>query len=159
MQSHLLKLFQPAHKIILVGQSLNSDLKAIKLMHPYVIDTSLIFDHKRGKPYRPSLKWLAIKYLKREIQLGRNVNLPSHKKKSGHDSKEDALACIDLVKLKLEKGLAFGGNPLMPSSYVKAQKGKFHAHGQKIKKSKKVKGRWKYYVGGVLLLCFLFFKN
>ena len=29
---------------ILVGQSLNSDLIALKMMHPYVIDTSVIFN-------------------------------------------------------------------------------------------------------------------
>ena len=29
---------------ILVGQSLNSDLNALKMMHPYVIDTSVIFN-------------------------------------------------------------------------------------------------------------------
>lgn len=108
MQSHLLKLFQPAHKVILVGQSLNSDLKALKLLHPYIVDTSVIFGHHNGRPYKPSLKWLAMRYLKREIQRGQHVNFSTHKMESGHDSVEDALACIDLVKLKLEKGLAFG---------------------------------------------------
>lgn len=102
VQSHLLELFQPAHKVVLVGQSLNSDFKAIKLMHPYIVDTSVIFSHYHDKPYKPSLKRLAMKYLKREIQRGQHVN------KMGHDSIEDALACLDLVKLKLEKGLAFG---------------------------------------------------
>merc|ERR1712183_1218197 len=29
---------------ILVGQSLNSDLHALKMMHPYVIDTSVIYN-------------------------------------------------------------------------------------------------------------------
>ena len=29
---------------ILVGQSLNFDLKAMKMMHPYIIDTSVIFN-------------------------------------------------------------------------------------------------------------------
>lgn len=29
---------------ILVGQSLNSDLHSLKMMHPYIIDTSVIFN-------------------------------------------------------------------------------------------------------------------
>ncbi|KAF8428386.1 hypothetical protein EV426DRAFT_341114 [Tirmania nivea] len=108
VQSHLLQLFQPAHRIILVGQSLNSDLKALKFMHPFIVDTSLIYDHSRGKPYKPSLKWLSMKYLKREIQKGQHIDPGTKKMEPGHDSIEDAVACIDLVKLKLEKGLAFG---------------------------------------------------
>lgn len=29
---------------ILIGQSLNSDLHTLKMMHPYIIDTSVIFN-------------------------------------------------------------------------------------------------------------------
>lgn len=29
---------------ILVGQSLNSDLHTLRMMHPYIIDTSVIFN-------------------------------------------------------------------------------------------------------------------
>lgn len=47
-----------------------------------------------------SLKWLAQKYLQREIQKGHGT--------SGHDSVEDARACLDLVKLKCEKGPKWG---------------------------------------------------
>ncbi|KAF8476911.1 hypothetical protein BDZ91DRAFT_787523 [Kalaharituber pfeilii] len=108
VQTHLLQLFQPAHKVVLVGQSLNSDLKAIKLVHPYVVDTSVIFEHSKGKPYKPSLKWLAMKYLKREIQKGQHLNPLTNTMEVGHDSIEDARACVDLVKMKLEKGLSFG---------------------------------------------------
>lgn len=116
MQTHLLELFQPAHEVILVGQSLNSDLKAMKLMHPYIVDTSLIFDHSKGKPYKPSLKWLTMKYLKREIQKGQHLNPLTKKMEPGHDSIEDAVACIDLVKLKLERGLAFGSADIRTES-------------------------------------------
>ncbi|KAK6505482.1 hypothetical protein TWF481_007380 [Arthrobotrys musiformis] len=84
---------------ILIGQSLNSDLNALKFKHPWIIDTSVIYDHPRGKPMKPSLKWLTQKFLKKEIQ-----NQPS----TGHDSIEDSRACLDLVKLKLEKGKDFG---------------------------------------------------
>ena len=173
MQSHLLNLFQPAHKIVLVGQSLNSDLKAIKFMHPYIIDTSLIFDHSRGGIYRPSLKWLATKHLKREIQRGQ------HKKKAGHDSIEDALACIDLVKLKLEKGLAFGGKGRLHAkvmtvepeewprwddnedySILSAQTSRRSSRKKrKSPVSKQTNGKWKYYVGGIIFFLFYLFKN
>ena len=68
------------------------------MSHPHVIDTSVIFQHSRGQPYKPSLKWLAQKWLKRKIQ----------ENPSGHDSAEDAKTCIDLVKLKLKKGKEFG---------------------------------------------------
>lgn len=83
---------------ILVGHSLECDLQALKLAHPHVIDTSVIYQHSRGPPYKPSLKWLAHKWLKRRIQD--NV--------AGHDSAEDAKTCIDLVKLKCQKGKEFG---------------------------------------------------
>jgi RNA exonuclease 1 len=97
IQSTLLRLCTPS--TLLLGHSLESDLLALKFTHPHIIDTSLIYPHPRGPPLRSSLKYLANKYLKREIQsAGAN----------GHNSVEDALAVLDLVKLKCEKGLKFG---------------------------------------------------
>ncbi|KAF9172958.1 hypothetical protein BGX21_009052 [Mortierella sp. AD011] len=87
------------YNTILVGHSLENDMKVLKLAHPFIIDTSLIYHHTRGPPYRPGLKWLAQKWLQREIQA--NVE-------RGHDSAEDALACMDLLKLKLSKPPGFG---------------------------------------------------
>ncbi|EXJ74151.1 uncharacterized protein A1O5_02445 [Cladophialophora psammophila CBS 110553] len=84
---------------ILLGHSLESDLNALKLTHPFVIDTSIIYPHPRGLPLRSSLKFLANRYLKREIQKGGM---------SGHDSVEDARAVLDLVKLKCDKGPTWG---------------------------------------------------
>lgn len=71
----------------------------MQLAHPFIIDTSLIYHHTRGPPYRPGLKWLAQKWLQRQIQA--NIE-------RGHDSAEDALACMDLIKLKLTKPVGFG---------------------------------------------------
>lgn len=85
---------------ILIGHSLNSDLNALKLTHPYIIDTALLFPHPRGPPLKSSLKWLSQRYLSREIQKGHGS--------TGHDSIEDAKACLDLVKQKCEKGKAWG---------------------------------------------------
>jgi RNA exonuclease 1 len=97
IQSKLLDLLTP--QTILLGHSLESDLCAMKLTHPSIIDTSLIYPHPRGPPLRSSLKYLAQKYLRREIQ---------QQDCKGHDSVEDALAVLDLVKLKCEKGPSWG---------------------------------------------------
>ncbi|KAK4140403.1 RNA exonuclease 1 [Dichotomopilus funicola] len=85
---------------ILVGHSLDSDLKAMKLAHPFIVDTSLLFPHPRGPPLKSSLKFLALKYLNREVQKGDGTI-------HGHDSIEDAKTCLDLVKKKCEKGKAW----------------------------------------------------
>lgn len=98
IQKKLLSIFTP--QTILIGHSLNSDLNALKLTHPYIIDTALLFPHPRGPPLKSSLKWLSQKYLSREIQKGHGS--------TGHDSIEDARACLDLVKQKCEKGKSWG---------------------------------------------------
>jgi len=108
VQNHLLKLLN--NDTILVGQSLNADLGAIRLAHPHIVDTSVIYNHPRGPPYRASLKWLSTKYLKREIQKGGS---------NGHNSIEDAKACLDLLKLKLEKGLEYGTSNAAAESIFK----------------------------------------
>ncbi|KAK3363016.1 hypothetical protein B0T25DRAFT_491345 [Lasiosphaeria hispida] len=96
IQARLLDILHP--KTILLGHSLDSDLKAIHLAHPFIVDTSMIFPHPRGPPLKSSLKFLAQKYLSREIQKGQGT---------GHDSIEDAKTCLDLVKKKCEKGKAW----------------------------------------------------
>lgn len=97
IQKELLEILTPSS--VLLGHSLDSDLNALKLTHPFVIDTSIIYPHPRGLPLRSSLKYLTNKYLKREIQTG-GAN--------GHNSVEDAQAVLDLVKLKCEKGPKWG---------------------------------------------------
>ncbi|KAK3691136.1 hypothetical protein LTR37_018840 [Vermiconidia calcicola] len=96
---------------ILVGHSLNADLNALRLTHPFIIDTALLFPHPRGPPLKSSLKWLAQKYLSREIQKGHGS--------TGHDSIEDAKACLDLVKQKCEKGKAWGTSEASGESIFK----------------------------------------
>jgi len=44
---------------ILVGQSLNSDLNAMRMMHPYVIDTSVCFNISGVRRRKSKLKQLA----------------------------------------------------------------------------------------------------
>ncbi|TKA63615.1 hypothetical protein B0A49_10434 [Cryomyces minteri] len=98
IQAQLLTLLTP--KTILIGHSLNADLTALKMTHPFVIDTAFLYPHPRGPPLKSSLKWLSQKYLTREIQKGHGSQ--------GHDSVEDARACLDLVKQKCEKGKLWG---------------------------------------------------
>ncbi|KAI0388326.1 hypothetical protein F5Y17DRAFT_453279 [Xylariaceae sp. FL0594] len=96
VQAKLVEILSP--RAILIGHSLESDLKALRLTHPYIVDTALLFPHSRGPPLKNSLKFLAQRFLKRDIQS----------RSGGHDSIEDALACLDLVKQKCEKGKVWG---------------------------------------------------
>ena len=98
VQQRLLGLLTP--QSILVGHSLNSDLQALKLTHPFIVDTAILYPHPRGPPLKSSLKWLAQKYLGREIQKGDGA--------TGHDSIEDARACLGLVRQECEKGPLWG---------------------------------------------------
>jgi RNA exonuclease 1 len=102
IQKKLVDILKP--RTILIGHSLNSDLTALKLTHPFIIDTAIIFPHPRGPPLKSSLKWLAQRYLNREIQKGHGTTGPG----AGHDSIEDARTCLDLVKQKCEKGKEWG---------------------------------------------------
>lgn len=78
---------------ILIGHSIENDLKALKLMHQSIIDTSIVFPHYYGLPYRRSLKALTKSILKRDIQNSEN----------GHCSFEDSRACLELMLWKVRK--------------------------------------------------------
>ncbi|XP_049765354.1 uncharacterized protein LOC126094812 isoform X2 [Schistocerca cancellata] len=78
---------------ILVGHGLENDLRALRIIHSTVIDTSVVFPHYYGLPYRRSLKSLVGCLLKRDIQQD----------SSGHDSFEDARASIELMLWKVRK--------------------------------------------------------
>ncbi|KAH8342488.1 hypothetical protein KR059_009877 [Drosophila kikkawai] len=83
---------------ILVGQSLNSDLNAMRMMHPYVIDTSVCFNISGVRRRKSKLKHLAQTFLKETIQDN----------DEGHDSIEDSRATLKLVKMKLANSIEFG---------------------------------------------------
>lgn len=87
---------------VLIGHSLELDLRVLRLRHPRIVDTALVFDHTFGPPLKPALRWLASKFLGRDIQ--NNV--------AGHNSIEDAVTCMDLIKAKLENGLGYGRSAL-----------------------------------------------
>lgn len=68
-------------------------------MHPYVIDTSVIFNLTGSRNRKSKLQKLAKEFLGEEIQID---------DKLGHSSIEDSIACLKLTKLKLSKDIYFG---------------------------------------------------
>jgi len=96
VQDKLLELIQPQH--ILVGHSLDFDLRVLKLHHDNIVDTSVLYVDQRGPRYKSSLKNLVKNYLNRDIQNSQG----------GHCSIEDAKSCMELVQLKIKKGGLFG---------------------------------------------------
>ncbi|KAI6220528.1 RNA exonuclease 1-like protein [Aphelenchoides besseyi] len=90
------KFFQYVNaETILVGHSLESDLRAMRLVHRNVVDTSIVFPHRLGPPAKRALRNLASDYLTKIIQ----------EDVEGHDSKEDASACMQLMLYKVRTDL------------------------------------------------------
>uniref|UniRef100_A0A674JI63 RNA exonuclease 5 n=1 Tax=Terrapene triunguis TaxID=2587831 RepID=A0A674JI63_9SAUR len=78
---------------VLVGHSLNVDLHALQMIHPSVIDTSLLFARHKGRRFK--LKFLAKAVLGKEIQCENKV---------GHDPTEDAEAALELLQYFIDQG-------------------------------------------------------
>ena len=93
---------------ILVGQSLHSDLLVMRMMHPYIIDTSVIFNISGERKIKSKLQTLSFEFLGEVIQ-----NNPL-----GHDSIEDCAASLKLTHLKLTKGINFGDAVLSNKKYA-----------------------------------------
>ncbi|XP_054286618.1 uncharacterized protein LOC129002667 [Macrosteles quadrilineatus] len=85
--------------VILVGQSLNGDMHALKMMHPYIIDTSVIFNLTGNRRYKSKLAKLTQEFLNEAIQQRGAL---------GHDSVEDSIAALKLVQHKLTKSIEYG---------------------------------------------------
>jgi len=66
VQAELLKIVD--EDSILIGHSLDSDFKALKLVHRKVVDTSVVFPHKLGLPYKRALRNLMSEHLQKIIQ-------------------------------------------------------------------------------------------
>ncbi|KAH9025150.1 ribonuclease H-like protein [Lactarius hengduanensis] len=118
VQTHLRTLINPS--TILLGHSLESDLRALQLAHPHCIDTALLFHHPRGRPLKPGLAWLTRKWLGRTIQ---------DRGPGGHNPEEDARACLDLLKAKIKnvtifpaKGLGSGSSGQIMSRFWRASR-------------------------------------
>lgn len=82
---------------ILVGHSIENDLLALKILHHRIIDTTALYPHPKGLPFRSALRFLTSTYLNRAIQTGTD----------GHCSVEDAVATLQLVQLKIKHGPTF----------------------------------------------------
>lgn len=80
----------------LIGHGLENDLNSVRIVHPTLIDTVLLFPHQGGLPYRFSLKMLM------DVHLNRKIQQETGPKMLGHDSAEDARAAGDLVRLKIK---------------------------------------------------------
>ncbi|KAI8822636.1 uncharacterized protein EV422DRAFT_408032 [Fimicolochytrium jonesii] len=79
--------------VVASSRQLNALVSHLQLYHSKVIDTAALYPHPEGLPKRRPLRLVTQKVLGRFIQQGTQ----------GHDSKEDAKACIDIVKKFLEK--------------------------------------------------------
>jgi len=98
VQRDLLKFITP--KTILVGHSLENDLKALKLSHFRVVDTALLYPHTRGETFKNSLKYLAENWLNESIQ--------NDAERIGHDPTQDACTALKLALLKFKSHPGFG---------------------------------------------------
>uniref|UniRef100_A0A8D2DUR1 RNA exonuclease 5 n=1 Tax=Sciurus vulgaris TaxID=55149 RepID=A0A8D2DUR1_SCIVU len=78
---------------VLVGHSLDQDLRALKMIHPYVIDTSLLYVREQGRRFK--LKFLAKAILGKDIQCSN---------RAGHDATEDAATALELARYFLKYG-------------------------------------------------------
>ncbi|XP_043422733.1 putative exonuclease GOR [Prionailurus bengalensis] len=91
VQAILLNLFSA--DTVLIGHSFENSLYALKLIHTSVVDTTVLFPHRLGLPHKRSLKSLVADYLQRIIQ------------DDGHNSIDNATACMELVLWKVKEDL------------------------------------------------------
>jgi hypothetical protein len=104
LESRLMKVESPAaarqllfdkigRNTALIGHAIDNDLNVLRVIHPFIVDTALLYPHPRGLPVKYGLKVLTNKHLNRNIQ----------DRQTGHDSKEDAEATGELVRLKVRE--------------------------------------------------------
>jgi RNA exonuclease 1 len=87
-------LSQVSRNTPVLGHALENDLNTIRLIHPTIIDTVLIYPTRQGLPYRHGLRTLAKWHLSEDIQQGGAA---------GHDSFEDARTTGELVRFKIKE--------------------------------------------------------
>ncbi|KAK4191533.1 hypothetical protein QBC35DRAFT_15670 [Podospora australis] len=80
----------------LIGHGLENDLNAVRIVHPTVIDTIMLFPHSKGFPMRHALRHLMERKLNKRVQVE-----ASSTDLKGHDSAEDARSAGELVRLKV----------------------------------------------------------
>lgn len=77
-----------------LGHALENDLNVVRLIHPTIVDTVILYPTRSGLPYRHSLKTLAKQHLDIDVQQGGA---------SGHDSYEDARTTGELVRCHIAR--------------------------------------------------------
>ena len=82
---------------VLIGHGLENDLRALRLVHDTVVDTSIVFPHYLGLPYRRRLSHLTASCLGWSIQQDGASR--------GHDSLEDARACMQLLLWRIRRDM------------------------------------------------------
>ncbi len=93
---------------ILVGHSLENDLRAMKIAHDRVIDTSVCFPRRNGRGGKQALRALADRMLNLQIQTAGD---------EGHDSTEDASTAMRLALLRLR----FGHDDVRMHNYARSR--------------------------------------
>jgi RNA exonuclease 1 len=81
-------------KTPVLGHALENDLNTIRLIHPTIIDTVLLYPTRQGLPFRHGLRMLAKTHLEIDIQQAGAA---------GHDSYEDARTTGELVRFKIKE--------------------------------------------------------
>lgn len=74
---------------ILIGHNLDNDLKVLKFIHKNIVDTSVVFPHFRGIPFKNSLDYLV------EVH---NLDIPTSET---NKCKNDAWSSLMLLKKKI----------------------------------------------------------
>lgn len=92
-------------KTVLIGHAIDNDLNVVRLIHPSIVDTSLLYPHSSGLPFRYGLKRLAKDWLNLTIQTQNDAkpagSTVDKEVVQGHDSMEDSRAAGDLVRFKI----------------------------------------------------------
>eukprot|EP00742_Colponemidia_sp_Colp-10_P009987 GILJ01010934.1.p1 GENE.GILJ01010934.1~~GILJ01010934.1.p1 ORF type:complete len:649 (-),score=91.00 GILJ01010934.1:60-1964(-) len=96
VQNKLLKIINK--DTIVVGHSLDNDFIALKIIHERVVDTTHLYPHPKGLPYKSALRVLASRFLNKQIQG----------EATGHNPVEDAVTAMELAQLKVLRGPTFG---------------------------------------------------
>ncbi|CAD6193450.1 unnamed protein product [Caenorhabditis auriculariae] len=112
---------------ILVGHSMEFDLRALQMAHPYCIDATLAFNISGATNSKNSLRNLVSLFLDEEIQTG-----------EGHCSVEDAWATMRLIQLKLNKGLVYGNSRFGWDFQAFRKEASRAEHNEVVKKRRKV---------------------
>ncbi|XP_041752365.2 RNA exonuclease 5-like isoform X1 [Coregonus clupeaformis] len=130
---------------VLVGHSLDNDLRALNLIHPHVIDTSLLYRREFGQRFK--LKVLAETVLKKQIQT---------EERRGHDPTEDAQAALELAQYFIHTGPRqvvelyceelWGGSPAMYQPPVNRSTST-HKHNNRFAEVLKSSGQSALFIG------------